>query len=402
MENSPWRILFIATGASLLLLLFVYFLILPKSEKSQGTVEKIAVFKNTRVSGRENGKKAWEFSAKSGWAEKDNQMTYLENVTHGILYKDGKIITKNLTAPKVKANPSTKVIEAFAENKKQIKAHISFRQRDKDKDNDRNFASIRADFLAYDPNAKKTSLNGNIKIREKEISLSSDSMEIDNEKETSDFAGNVSIDRKDVFLRCRLLHYDSNEEKLNAEDGVRSIIKGKQKTYLNSKKMSLYSDDKKDVEASGLIEVVQGKKSAVANEGNYNKETEKILLKGDVRAVITKGRALLKEGTIKKLKNPDAKTLLEEKTFITSDTLTMSTINGDAKADGNVVVHQKGREAKADSADYSDSTETIMMVDNVYLKKDKDWIKSKKIIISVKNETFDAIGSVEAEFKIKK
>ena len=227
-------------------------------------------------------------------------------------------------------------------------------------------------------------------------------MIIDNEKEMSDLSDKVYVNRKDITLSCNNMHYDSKDERVEARGDVRSTIKGKQKTNLNADFVQLFVDTTKDVNANGNVEVVQGKKTAVANSLFYNKSTEVIMLSGEVKAVISKGRALLKEDTIGKLHNPDARKLLEEKTFISSDNLDLSTKNGDALASGNVVVTQSSREARSNVADYSDATESIILTDNVYLKKDKAWVKCRKINISVKNETFTAIGSVEAEFKIWK
>ena len=149
------------------------------------------------------------------------------------------------------------------------------------------------------------------------------------------------------------------------------------------------------------IEIVQGRKSIVANDGVYNKSKGIIFLSNNVKAVIEKGGAILKKETLKKLKNPDAKELLKEKTFIQSDKLDISTKTENFQASGNVFVFQKKREAKSDFADYSDSSEIIKLTGNVYMKKNDDWIKCDKVNVWVKDEIFEAVGSVEAEFKIK-
>ncbi len=400
MENSPWKIIFIATGSSLLLLFLVYIIVLPKGLHNEAPTDRIANFKNTHVAGHEKGVKQWEFYAKSGWVDKDRQTTYLEDVTMGSIYKDGDLITKNLVAPKVKAFPNTKAIEAYGEGKTRLSAEIAFME--KKNNEERKFAKVYAESLKYNPSTKTTTIAGNVRVKDPSMSLRANQMIIDNEKEMSDLSEKVYVNRKDITLSCNNMHYDSKDERVEARGDVRSTIKGKQKTNLNADFVQLFVDTTKDVNANGNVEVVQGKKTAVANSLFYNKSTEVIMLSGEVKAVISKGRALLKEDTIGKLHNPDARKLLEEKTFISSDNLDLSTKNGDALASGNVVVTQSSREARSNVADYSDATESIILTDNVYLKKDKAWVKCRKINISVKNETFTAIGSVEAEFKIWK
>ena len=400
MENTPWRLIFVATGSSLLLLILVFFVVLPKTSTPSLESGKIANLKNMHVSGHDKGRKVWEFYAESGYVDRDQRATILENVTNGTLYKDGDIITKNLLAPRVKANPNSKIVEAYSNEKKLLSAEIAFVSKGSSK-KDR-FANISAGRLTYNPDQKSTTLSDNIRIKNKEVVLRSNQMNINHDREVSDLTENIQIIRNDINLKCDSLHYDSKDERLEADGNVKSQIKAKQRTFLDTNRMILFIDDKKDVEAYGSVEVVQGKKAAVASTLVYNKSTKNILLYGGVKAIIQKGKALLKSDTIKKLDNPDAKTLLEEKTFITSDKLSLSTSNGDAHAEGKVIVSQKGREAKSNIADYSDKTEIITLTDNVYLKKEKAWIKCSRVEISVKDETFTAFGSIEAEFKLKK
>ena len=98
----------------------------------------------------------------------------------------------------------------------------------------------------------------------------------------------------------------------------------------------------------GLIpERVQSVTSAV-----YNKNGKDIRLKGKVKAVISKAGALIKEETAQKLRDNETKEILKEKTLQTSDSLILSTLNGDYRAEGNVIVEQKNRIAKSDTAEY--------------------------------------------------
>lgn len=401
MENTPWKPIFIAAGASLILLLLVYIIVLPKSMPGPETQGKIAEWKNTRVAGHEEGIKKWEFTALSGWSEKDGLTTYLENVINGNLYnKNGELLTKNLTAPIVKANQRSKLIEAFGNTTKQVTAEITFAPKAEKKK--RKFARISADSLNYSSEQKKTTLHGNIKIIEKGIAMASQDITIDHDRELAILSGSIEVVRRDINLFCDNMVYEANGEKFSASGNIRSRIKAKQKTNFNAANMLFYADENKDLEAMGSIEATQGKKVAVAQFAIYNKSKKLLMLSGKVKAVINKGRALIDETLIKELENPDAKKLLEAKTFISSDKLAFSTLNGDALAEGNVVVTQKGRAAKAGAANYNDQTDVITLIDNVYMKKDRVWIKCEKVEVSVKHETFTATGSIEAEFKIKK
>jgi len=422
MENAPWRIIIIAAGASLILLFSVYFITLPKKATFEvEKTERILEFKSAYFSGRENGKKVWEFYARRGWSGKNNDITYFEDISRGKFYKEGDLIVKDLMAPYLKAWRQSKVVEAFGlpegvtTGESRLSATIAFTPRDR-----RKYALLRADRILYNPNAKTSTITGRIKLKEKESSLFADAMTIDHEKETAAASGNINIIRSDLSLACEALEYFAKGERILSRGKISSIIKGNpEPTIINCSSMELFADPKKDISASGSLEVFQGKKIALCDSLTYNKAQSKIILNGKVKTIIEKAQALLKKETVEKLsaggarlpdgqgpasggKSEEAKKLLYEKTVINSDQMQLSTSNGDANAYGNVIITQKDRIGKADKASYSEKSEMITLSDNVYLKKENQWIRCKTINVSVKDETFDAVGSVEAEFRMKR
>ena len=403
MENTPWKPILIATTASLILLFAVYVFVLPKKATfDEERIEKIAEFQNTRVAGHKEGKKVWVFYAKQGWMDRGKTTTHLRDVEKGMLYKNGDLIVRNLRAPRIKAFRHSEIIEAYGEStdKYKLSAQIAFTPKKKGKK--REFANLNADFLRYNPNTEKSEIERNIKVVEKEVTLYAQKMLVDHDKETADLEKDIKVVRSDINLTCQKLHYDSNQEKLNAWGKVRSKIKGSPEAYVNASSMDLFADDKKDVNIKGDLRITQGKKASVADQAIYNKEKGKLVLTGNVHSIIEKGEALLKEDTARKLRSKEAKELLGDKTLLDADKLVMYTENGNADAYGNVYVTQKGREAKAERAAYSEETEIITLTGDVFMKKEKQWVKCQSVDISVKDETFEAFGEVESEFKIKK
>ncbi len=405
MENAPWRLIFIAAGASLILLVIVYLIALPKSVSYDVTgVDRIMEFSAAFFSGHENGRKVWEFRAQKGWSGKDREITYFEGVSKGRFFKNGELIVKDLEAPRVQVFKTSKLVRAFGrlENEpagiSRLKVVVAFTPKGK-----RKFAKLTADQITYDTNAKNSIMQGNIILKDRDSTLSADNMTIDHEKEIASLDHNIRTTRKEIQLTCDGLNYFARDERFVSSGQVKCRIDGKPNpTLVNCGYMEFYVDQNKDLNASGSLEVFQGKKTALADSLIYSNAIKKIILNGKVRTVIEKARAILKENTAAKLKSDEAKKLLAEKTMITSDSLELSTRIGDAKAAGNVHVYQKGREAKAESAGYSDKNETLTLIGNIFLNKKDQWIKCQKIIVSVRNETFDAVGSVEAEFRIRK
>lgn len=382
-----------------MLLILVYLLVLPKTPSPDQEIKKIAEFRNSYLSGYKNNKNSWKFHAEYGWTSNDQDTTNLENVNNGNIYENGELITKNLSAPQVKIHKTSKNIEVLGNNESQIKALIAFTS--KKENQKRKFAKIYADFLSYNPDTKKSIIKNNIKIYTNEIILTGNEMLIDHENENTTISNGVKISRNDLSISSKNLIYDAKQEKINVSENIDTKIKAKQKTSVTTSNITLFLDDIKDVFLYGSIEVVQGKKTVFADNGIYNKQKGNIKLIGNVKTIIEKGSAILKENTTKKLTNAEVKIMLKEKTFISSETLILSTKNGNAQAKGNVLVSQKGKEAKANFANYSDASENIVLTENVYMKKSNSWVKCKKVNISVKDEIFEAIGSVEAKFNLK-
>jgi lipopolysaccharide assembly outer membrane protein LptD (OstA) len=405
MEHTPWKPVIFGAAASLILLFIVYFITLPKQAGFEfQNIEKILEFKQAFIGGHEEGKKVWSFYAQQGWSGKDKAVTYLEGVSQGQFYnKKGELLLRDLNALRVKAQRYSKVVEAYGlpegatTGESKLTADISFSK----VSGKRKYADLLTDYLKYTPNRKWSELKGHIRLKDPKLILYCGEMEIDHDKGVAYLRDNINIKRKDLSLTSRELTYFSDEERLNALGSVEARIKSEPKpTRLLADRITLFADENKDFTAAGNLLVFQGSKTAVAEEAVYNQPQKKLQLKGKVKTVIEKARAILKEDTAKKLKSEEARKLLKEKTVLTSDSLEMSTKSGDAVAMGSVVVNQKGREAKAEVAIYNDKSEDITLTGKVYLKKQKEWIKCQSILVSVKNETFEAVGSVEAEFKL--
>ncbi len=409
MEQAPWKPILFAALASFVMLILIFVFTLPKVETTK-RIDRILEFDASSIVGRTDGKKVWEFSAKTGWVGKNKDITNLKDVVEGTFYKDGELLIKNFTAEQVSAFRGSKRVEA-----KKAKAQISITsKRNKGK---RKYSSINADFFSHNPDLKESSLSGNIRLIDKKTTLFSDNMRINHDKEIAWLTDNIRIKREDVSLTCRALEYRAKTEKILAQKNIRSTISGKEKTRIKSGYLQMYIDENKDVSISSEVEVIQGKKVCTADQAIYNKIKKEITLSGSVETIIERGSALIKEKTAQKLKDKKIKELLKNKTLQSSDTLILSTINGDYKAFGNIIVRQKGpsrrgpalprgrlaevdKKAKAERADYSDKNETITLTNNVYLKEKERWVKCQKVIISVKDKTFEASGQVEAEFKL--
>lgn len=330
------------------------------------TPDKFTNIKNVHISGREEKNRHWEITADECWSGMDRNRTIFENVSSCLLFENDSPIVKDLTARRVIVDGRTKDIEVFknVDNKGWLKAKIDFNRTD----NKSEYSTVFADYIRFNPNTEKGQIKDNIII----------------------IKNDLTIEAKEIFLDL-----DKNIAEINGSSTYKkgdNIITGTSATA---------ALDKDTINISN-IEVYQTNKTAVAGHGIMDDRKKTLTLNKDVQAVIEKTANELRETSVQKLRSSETKDALREKTVINCDSLTLNMDDNNFSANGNVLVTQKEKKAKADHAEYSENSEDIILNGNVFMEKKNQWIKTKKIIVSVKNETFHAIGDVETEFVIKK
>jgi lipopolysaccharide export system protein LptA len=266
-ENLVWKIVYIAAIFSLLVLGAAYYLIAPRDSNffTEEKTEKIAEFKDARISGRKEGRKVWEFYAEEGWTTKDREVTHLYNVKDGKIYQGKKLEVKDLTAPRVKAFRRSEIVEAFGGI---IHAYM---------EEGEEWTKATADFLKYIPSEKRTEIKGSVTLFKKKSSISAQKISIDHDRETADISGDVRLKRKDGILRAGSLKYFSDDERFEADGRVDlNISEDGLKTKIKSARASFFSEISKDLSFQGSLEALQGKKLAVAQEGYYSQKNKKI------------------------------------------------------------------------------------------------------------------------------
>lgn len=335
--------------------------------------EKIAVFKNVHMSGIEASSEAWDIYAKEAWTGRDKFITSFDHVTNATINKNGRIMIKGLVArrARISKNKDFEIFRSVDEDKndRYLRVKVDFGALASPPKKEKKFSTLTADYIRFNPDSKKALVQGNIRIVK-------DKLTVRGEKATLDLNMNIA----------------TFEERS-------SFTKGESKLYSNSA-TAFFDTDKVDL--SGSVEVEQKNKKASSEAANYDDNSKTIIMTGNVIAVIEKPKSMMKEESAKKYDNEETKTALVTRTSIKCDRLIIDTESNDAQAFGSVYVFQTSKEAKSEAAIYSEENENIVMTGNVYLKKNDDWIKADKVIVSVNKEMFEAIGGVETTFKVKK
>jgi lipopolysaccharide export system protein LptA len=367
--------------------------------------EKIVELSGIQITGWENGKKSWEVFAKKADSNRNQEISNFEDVSNGRVYKDSKTVVEDLTAGKVTATSYNERIEAFGKDKKNpIQALVDMSEAMSNEANDKNkrdMTFFKAQHFIYDSTIKTTSAD-NVSIINKRYTATSSSMEVDHQRNLAIMTNSPVIHAGTYAITALTIESYYKDNMLKATDHV--LLKINKKDMRSSVKSDTLFFSTKDYTAqmAGHVIFAQKGKKVFSDNMSYDDKTRDALLTGNVVAILSRAESMLKKATLEKIKGQETKKMLKESTVLSCTGLAISTKNGNAQAEGNVEVKQKDKTAKADSASYDEENEIITMYGNVFIQRGDEWIKTDKIIISIKDQTFEAIGGVESLFKFKR
>jgi lipopolysaccharide assembly outer membrane protein LptD (OstA) len=333
--------------------------------------EKIATFKDVHMSGTYGSHEAWEIHADEAWTGRDKFTTNFERVSKAVLYKNGRPLVVDLQARRVRLskNKQIEVIKSVdnmpSEAYMALKIDFGAVSNKKEK----KLAYLTADRISFNPDTKNAVIEGNVRIKREGMITSTEKIKMDLNEDIATFESRTTFKKKGSLLKA-----------VSAE--------------------ALLDDD--IVFLYGSVEVTQKSKSVTSLSGKYDDNAATITLTGGVKAVIEKLKNIIKKKTADVYSSEEEKRSLSTKTVLTCDKLIIETENNDATAYGNVYLTQKDQEAKSEQAVYTESDGIIIMTGNVFMKKEKDWVKANKVIVSVDKERFEAVGNAETTFMVKK
>ena len=397
-ENLAWKIVYVAALFSLFILGIAYYLISPRDAAplNETGLPRLMEFSHTRIEGRKDGQPVWQFTAVSGWTEKNQSATYLTGVTGGNIFSGGRLVVTRIAAPQVTIYRQADVIEAAGRLQADVdlgKFGSATRKTE--------WTGLTAGRFRYVPAEKKTELDGQVKLVMKRGVTWADHIAIDHEKRTAALAGRVVIRRANAVVNTASVEYTAAAERADLPRPLRLSLKEKNiLTKLKCERGTFFMDMDKDILLYGSLEAAQGKKFAVADRGVYSRRQKGLLLTGRTKTILAKAGALIKPETAARLRAPRAKDILRQKTIVTAGEIFFSTKTGDARASGSVEATQKGRAARSDQAVYDEKKGLLTLSGNVFMKEKERWLSCRQVVISIDKETFEAFGVKEARFKL--
>lgn len=406
MEDYSWKFIILAAGACIVLLFFTYFLVTSKTMDflNIGPPEHIIEFQGNHVIGRKGEKKDWEVIARAGWSTKNQEKTQLEKIENAWVYEDNVPVMKNISAETVTVHKKSEIVEMLGAP---LKAEIDLLRASTSKKSKAKYAKLFAQRIRYDGKAKISEVFDDIKIIDGRTVVYADRMEIDHNTKLAKIQKKPRAYKGSLSIYCDEILANPKDEEYTASGNLKMhLVEKKEKTKITAKEAIITKKENEIVEINDDVQIVQAHKAVVADHAVYYDQKNELKVTGQtstsVQAVFEKAEEILTKDTIKKISNEEARELLKEKTVLTCAEMTIYTHTDDALASGNVYITQKDNEAKSDQALYKDTEEKIYMTGNVSMKKDNKWIGAKQVIVSIQNESFEAVGDVQTKFILKK
>ena len=331
--------------------------------------EKVLEIYNTRAAGWSEGKKTFVIYSKYGWATRMQDKAQFRDIYDGSVFKDGKVIIKQMKAGTVEVNNirNETLIYGGSYGTPRARALIDLKGNKK-------FSLLTCGQIVYGHKTRTAVFSGAPRLRSLTFTIESTTMEVLYDQKRSNLSGNVRMETKN-------------------KDGIRTTVRSD---------MAQLSNDTYDTRFLKNVAVTQKNKKAFSDFLDYTDSTGKLLLIGRVKVFFKKAAQMIKKERIKSLRNPETKKALEQETMLTCGLFELSAKNSNAKASQDVVVTQRSSQARSNHAFYDDDLETITLTGNVYVKKEKEWLKTNKVIVYLKTERFEASGGVESLFNLKK
>lgn len=280
----------------------------------------------------------------------------------------------------------------------------------------RKFFDVDAEKITRDKLNNTILMEGNVKVRYKDILILSEFAEFNDEDEWGKFWGDSGVlcESDDGLAKCNNMEvYFAEEEKnANMHEEVEIFLYGRVyddkladdaprkerlKRALGQDDTTIYCDEasydwgKKIfhgwIENSEDVKIVQEGRYAYADAVYHDKETELTIMEGDVELWQKDGTWLFDRDVVTDKENKWSNALLRPETTITCDLLESDGDKETVVLEGNVIATQKEKNASADKVTHSEKEKLMIAEGNVKAHQDKgDWLLENKLIDTEKEE----------------
>lgn len=234
---------------------------------------------------------------------------------------------------------------------------------------------IRAQRLRLERVPQIAYLSGDVLVVQPGSSLRAEAVRYDIQRRVAHASGDVMLVQGETAMRAQQAYFDLAEQHVTAEGSV--VVTQRDVTV--SAPHLIYDAKTKDVSADGGVRLDQGRSVLTAQALQANLDTRRAEAKGKVRLVRAPGRA---EG-----QDALASALAAEETVIEARQMAFRWDVGEATAEGDVVIKQPDKTARAQRGVYSETVGRIELQGAVVVEQiSGEWLVKGGVVEPPKDE----------------
>jgi lipopolysaccharide assembly outer membrane protein LptD (OstA) len=281
--------------------------------------------------------------------------------------------------------------------------------------------TLEAPAIRYEVGPQITHASGGVTVTQPDLQLRSQTLKYRSREQIAFAEGQVELKTSDSTLTGQTLRANLAQKRAEVKGPARLVRKGgppprgreddrvlaalvKEDTKITAQKtMEFAWRDTNEATAEGDVRIEQVDKNAQADTVVYSEAGDRIELTGNVRLHQISGQWLVRERLANPPRSEEERKALETPATLTADRVVITMSNRNSLAVGNVRVVQGQRSATGDRSEYDDLNGKIVLTGRrVRLDhQDGSWLEAERVVVSLKEDTFEAFGAVDTTFTVR-
>ncbi|MDR7530093.1 MAG: LptA/OstA family protein [Armatimonadota bacterium] len=282
--------------------------------------------------------------------------------------------------------------------------------------------TLRAPVVKYEANPRITYASGGAVVVQEDLELRSQDLKYRHQDEVVFADGAVQLTTRNGRLEAPSLWADLKNKLAEARGPAKLVRKGgapprgregdrvlaalaKEDTTITSRGPMKYAWLRtEEATAQESVRLEQVDKDARAERITYSESEDRIELAGSVRLHQRSGQWLVRERLVRPPRDEEERKALETPAVLEADRVVIVLSTRNSTATGNVRVTQEGRRATGDRAEYDDQEGRIVLSGpRVRLEReDGSWLEAERVVVSLREDTFEAHGAVDTTFPVRR
>ncbi len=333
-------------------------------------------------------------------------LIYHERTRTAWAEQNARVVQKNTTleAPSVRYEASPQVVHASG--------GVVVRQPD---------LTLQARALVYRLREQVVVASGEVRVEQPDQTLSARELTYRVREKVADATGSVRLETRDSTLTGEAMWADLAKKQARVRGPARLLRRGgppprgreqdrvlaalaKEDTTITAQSAFRFSwRETNEAEAEGEVRLVQVDKEARADFARYSEKDDRIELVGNARLDQRSGQWLVRERLVRPPQTEEERKALQTPATLTADRVVIFLTTRDAVATGNVRVTQGRRSATGERAEYDDRNGMIALAGRRVRMQREDgaWLEAERVVVSLKEDTFEAYGAVDTTFPVR-